>query len=93
MVWSPARPMFLSRIDDGHCDRIHSSLTSVYCLDNKYVRNQPVALKEYCAEYWLNELQASMDRCTGHCDITERLLENSSKHHTINQSPSLIMSR
>ena len=34
-----------------------------------------VALKEYCTEYWLKELQESMDRCTGHCDITEILLK------------------
>ena len=27
-----------------------------------------------------------MDRCTGNRDITEILLENSVKHHTINQS-------
>ena len=25
---------------------------------------QPVARKEYCAEYWLRELE-SIDRCTG----------------------------
>ena len=30
-----------------------------------------MAWKEYCAEYWLKELQESMDRCTGRCDITE----------------------
>ena len=31
--------------------------------------------KEYCAEYWLKELQESMDRCTGRCDITEIMLK------------------
>ena len=25
--------------------------------------------KEYCVEYWLKELQESMERCTGRCDI------------------------
>ena len=31
-----------------------------------------VAWKEYCAEYqWLNELQESVDRCTGSRDIPE----------------------
>ena len=30
---------------------------------------------EYCAEYWYNKLQESMDRCTGHLDITEILLK------------------
>ena len=40
-----------------------------------YVGKQPVAWKEYCVEYWLKELQESMDRCTGCCDITEILLK------------------
>ena len=31
--------------------------------------------KEYCTEYWLNELQESMDMCTGRRDITEILLK------------------
>ena len=66
--------LFFLRTDDSHCDRIHSSLTAIHCFDNDYVRKQPVAWKEYCAEYWLKELQESMDRCTGHCDITEILL-------------------
>ena len=73
-VRSPAWPLFFSRIDDSHCDRIHSSLTAVRCFDNGYVGKQPIAWKEYCAEYWLKELQESMDRCTGHHDITEILL-------------------
>ena len=34
-------------------------------------------LKKYCAEYWLKELQESMDRCTGCCDISAK---NSVKH-------------
>ena len=50
-------------------------LTAVQCFDNGYVGKQPVALKEYCAEYWLKELQESMDSCTGRCDITEILLK------------------
>ena len=36
-------------------------------------------------EYWLKELQKSMDRCTGHRDISEILLKMALKHHTINQ--------
>ena len=50
--------------------RIHFSLTAVHCFDNRYVRKQPVAWKEYCVNYWLKELLESMDRCTGRCDIT-----------------------
>ena len=38
-------------------------------------RSQPVAWKEYCAKYWLKELQESMDRCTGRRDITKILLK------------------
>ena len=70
-----AWPIFFPRIDDSHCNRIHSSLTTVHCFNNGYVGKQPVALKEYCAEYWLKELQESMDRCTGCRDITEILLK------------------
>ena len=29
-----ARSIFCSRTDDKHCDRIHSSLTSVHCFDD-----------------------------------------------------------
>ena len=76
-------------IDDSYCHRIHSSLTTVCYFDNgyRYVGKQPVAWKEYYVEYWLKELQESMDRCTGFCDITEILLKKEGvKHHSINQS-------
>ena len=53
----------------------HSSLTAVRSFDNVYVGKQPVAWKEYCAEYWLKEFQESMDKCNGHHDITEILLK------------------
>ena len=45
------------------------------CFDDGYVGKQPVAWKEYCAEYWLKGPQESMDRCSGHRDITEILLK------------------
>ena len=45
-----ALPIFFLRIDDSHCIRIHSSLTAVHCFQDGYVRKQPVAWKEYCAE-------------------------------------------
>jgi hypothetical protein len=64
-----------ANIDDRHCDRIHSSLTVVCCLDSGYVGKQPVARKEYCVGYWLKDLQESMDRCTGSHDKTEILLK------------------
>ena len=70
-----ARPIFFPRIDDSHCDRIHSCLTAVRCFDNNYLGKQPVAWIEYCVEYWLKELHKSMDTCTGLCDITEMLLK------------------
>ena len=52
-----------------------SSPTDVHYFNNSYVGKQPVAWKEYCAKYWLKELQESMDRCTGRHDITEILLK------------------
>ena len=64
----PARLIFFPRIDDSHCDTIHSSLTAVRCLDNGYVGKQSVTWKEYCAE-------ENMDRCTGWSNITEILLK------------------
>ena len=57
------------------CDKIHPSPTAVDCFDNGYVGKQPVAWKEHCAEYWLKELQESMDRYTGRRSITEILLK------------------
>ena len=62
-------------IDDCHCDRIHSSLNAVRSFDNSYVGKQPVAWKGCCAEYWLKELQESMDRYPGRRDMTEMLLK------------------
>ena len=63
--------MFFPRIDDSHCDRIHSSLIAVRCFDNGYVGKQPVACKEYCVEYWLKDLLESMDWCACLHEITE----------------------
>ena len=50
-------------------------LTAVHCFDDGYVGKQPVAWKEYYAEYWFKELQERIDRCTGHYDITNILLK------------------
>ena len=66
---------FFKRNDDSHCDRIYCSLTAVHCFPKGYIGKQPVAWKEYCAEYWLKILQESMDRCTGRCNINEILLK------------------
>ena len=75
LVRSPAWPILFPRIDDSHCNRVLSSLTTVPCFDNGFVGKQPVAWKEYCAEYWLKELKESMDRHTGHCGIAKILLK------------------
>ena len=53
LVRYPARPIFFPRVDDSHCHRIHSSLTSVQCFEDGYVWKQPVAWTEYFAQYWL----------------------------------------
>ena len=66
-----------------HCISVkpQSSISSIQDLRtghrNGYVGKQPVAWEEYCVEYWLKEFQVSMDRCTGHCNITKILLEMS----------------
>ena len=39
----PAQPIFFLRIDDGHCNRVHTSLTAVRCFDNGYVGKQLMA--------------------------------------------------
>ena len=72
---SPVRSLFFPRTNDSLCDRIHSSLTAVSCFDNGNVGKQPVVGKEYCAGYWLKELQESMNRSPGQCNITEILLK------------------
>ena len=48
----PSLDNFFPWIDDSHCEKIHSSLTADLCFDDCYVGKQPVAWKEYCAEYW-----------------------------------------
>ena len=53
----------------------YHSKVAVLIFDIGYVEKQPVAWKEYCAKYWLKELQESMDRSTGCHDITEILLK------------------
>ena len=52
------------------------SLTAVRFFDIGYVGKQPVAWKEFCAEYWLKELQEYMEMCTDRRDITEILSSN-----------------
>ena len=86
LVRSPARLIFFSRIDGGHCNMISSSLTAVHCFNNSYVGKQPEDWKEYCAQCWLKELQKSMDRCTGRGNIAEILLTT-----TLNTRQSIIL--
>ena len=58
---------------------------AVHCFNNGFVEKQPVAWKEYCAEYWFKELQKSKDRYTGHRDKNEILLKMALNTHTTNQ--------
>ena len=78
LVQSLAQPSFFLRIDDGH-----SSLTNVCCFDDSCVGKQPVAWKQYCEEYWLKELQESMDRCTGRRNIIELMEKHQCTYQTI----------
>ena len=49
LVRSSARSVFFARIDDSHCDKMHSFHHS---FDNGYVGKQTLAQTEYCAEHW-----------------------------------------
>ena len=42
-----------------------------------------VTWKKYCAEYWKKDTQESMDRLTGHCDVTEITLKMALTHSLI----------
>ena len=66
---------FAVSIDDSNCNRTHSSLKAVYCFDDGHMGKQPVACKEYCAEYWQEDLRESMDRYTGCRNTTEIMME------------------
>ena len=46
-----ALPVFFPKIGVSLFDKIHSSLTAVHCFGKGYFGKQPVAWKEYCAEY------------------------------------------
>ena len=42
---------FSIRIDDSHCNRIHTSLTANHFFSHDGVGKQPLAFIEYCAVY------------------------------------------
>ena len=46
------------------CCMGYSLIRKVHCSDKSYVGKQPLAWKEYSAEYCLKELQESKDWCT-----------------------------
>ena len=56
-------------------------LAAVQCFDDGYVGKQPVAWKEYCAVYWLKELEESMDRCTDIRHMKEIMLKTCVVQH------------
>ena len=60
-----APPIFFQR----HGDRIHSSL-SILLMMVIWESSQWLG-KNICAEYWLKELQESMDRCSGHHSLNK----------------------
>ena len=71
----PASANIFPRIGDSHCNRIHSSVTAVHCFDDVYVGKHPVAWKRVMCEVLVRRTQESMDRYTGHHDITEIMLK------------------
>ena len=51
-----------------------------------------MACEEHCEEYWLKELQKSMDRCTDRRDTTEMLLKTAlNSIQSSNQSNALFI--
>ena len=50
------------------CNKNHSFVAAGHYFHDDYEKKQPVALEKYC-------VQEIMDRCTGHCDITETMLK------------------
>ena len=95
--WLPAFSPFLTMFSKGlflcdvkSCNCVvkgyagsHSSVTAVHCFDVGYLGKQPVALIEYCGDYWFKEAQES--RCTSRRYITEIMLKTALKHNTVNQ--------
>ena len=89
LVQSPARPIFLLRTYDSHCDRIHSSLAAVHCFDNGYVKKRPMAWKEYI--YTINQVSmvelitdpliAQIGR--SRCAINGSVVSNTIQYNTI----------
>ena len=73
-------------LNDSPCDRIHICRIAVRGFNNGYVGGkQPMAWKEFCAEFWSREFQENMDRCTGRLDATEITLKsalNTNLHFT-----------
>ena len=47
---SPARPIFFPRINDSHCDMIHSSISLCHCFDEGYVEKKPEISTCYCVK-------------------------------------------
>ena len=57
---SPARPIFF----ESHCRKDWFLSHSNHCFYDGYVGKKAQDWKEHCAEFWLKELQESMDKCT-----------------------------
>ena len=89
MAW----PAFFPWIDDNHCDRIHSTLTTVHCFDNGYVGKQP----------WLGRILYGLlvkrtPEKYGQMHWPQwysnwNTVENGVEHHTINQSKSCCLEK
>ena len=70
MEVTSSTPRTFPRLDDNNCDRTHSSLTAVHCVDDvmwessQWLENNTVVSTG-------KELQENMDKCTRRRDITK----------------------
>ena len=62
-------PSFFSRLDNGHCDSIHSTLTADHCFDNIFLGKQPVAWKNIVRSTGTKEAQGKHGWCIVRRDI------------------------
>ena len=70
-----AQPILFLNIDDSHCDRSHSSLTTVHCFDNGYYGKAACGFEKILYGILVKRTPVSVDRCTGHRDIAEIMLK------------------
>ena len=94
LVWSLAWPIsFCGQNDDGHCDRIHSSLTPKHCFDDGYVPQggKPARCFEIIlCRALVQEIPGKHKWVNWSTQYNRNNVESSIKQHTINHSTGLL---